>query len=232
MKEGGVASGRPTFRQRHAVPAGLCAAATIHLLIGPFNRSVVGLPMPFRPVIGYYLQTGVISMRIRPSLRLARAAMVCALAVGLGAASNAWSQSLIRGAVDHLQQQPRPAGQPCVAAADRRNAGPGRRQLAAEGHAVARVQQDRAGLDFHPVRAPTYYILNGRFTTLASGPAAVPRRQDGGRHQGGPGQHPGAAGARSPTPSRTSCWQAVDLLRRPGARTSASSMRARTTCGC
>ena len=34
-------------------------------------------------------------MRIRPSLRLARAAAVCALAVGLGAASNAWSQSLI-----------------------------------------------------------------------------------------------------------------------------------------
>ena len=35
-------------------------------------------------------------MRIRPSLRLARAAMVCALAVGLGAASDAWSQSLIQ----------------------------------------------------------------------------------------------------------------------------------------
>src|ERR1700704_3234123 len=34
-------------------------------------------------------------MRIRPSLRLARAAVVCALAVGLGAAPNAWSQSLI-----------------------------------------------------------------------------------------------------------------------------------------
>jgi len=34
-------------------------------------------------------------MRIRPSLRLARAAAVCALAVGLGTASNAWSQSLI-----------------------------------------------------------------------------------------------------------------------------------------
>ena len=35
-------------------------------------------------------------MRIRPSLRLARTAMVCALAVGLGTASNAWSQSLIQ----------------------------------------------------------------------------------------------------------------------------------------
>ena len=35
-------------------------------------------------------------MRIRPSLRLARTASVCALAVGLGAAPNAWSQSLIQ----------------------------------------------------------------------------------------------------------------------------------------
>ena len=34
-------------------------------------------------------------MRIRPSLRLARAAVVCALAVGLGAASDARAQSLI-----------------------------------------------------------------------------------------------------------------------------------------
>ena len=34
-------------------------------------------------------------MRIRPSLRLARATAVCALAAGLVAASNAWSQSLI-----------------------------------------------------------------------------------------------------------------------------------------
>ena len=34
-------------------------------------------------------------MRIQPSLRLARAVSVCALAFGLGAA-NAWSQSLIQ----------------------------------------------------------------------------------------------------------------------------------------
>src|SRR5687767_16038590 len=34
-------------------------------------------------------------MRIRPSLRLARAAAACVVAAGLGAASNAWSQSLI-----------------------------------------------------------------------------------------------------------------------------------------
>ena len=42
-------------------------------------------------------------MRIRPSLRLARAAAVCALAVGLGTAPKAWSQSLIEALGDrHL----------------------------------------------------------------------------------------------------------------------------------
>ena len=132
-------------------------------------------------------------MRIRPSLRLARAATVCALAVGLGAASNAWSQSLIQALCDHLQQQPRPAGQPRVAAPDRRNAGAGRRQLAAEGDALARVQQGRAGFDPHPHPADVLHPERP-LHDAANGPAAVPRRQDGGRHQGRPGQHPGATG--------------------------------------
>ena len=105
-------------------------------------------------------------MRIRPSLRLARAAAVCVLAAGLGAASNAWSQSLIEALSTTYNSNPDLLASRALLRQTDEIAGPGRRQLAAEGHALARVQQDRAGFVSDPDDADASYILNGRFTTL------------------------------------------------------------------
>ena len=149
MKEGGMASGRPLFdaarrpcralRRRHGSPF-------------DGDRGTVSS----RTTNAVHTSARVLStdggnlMRIRPSLRLARTAAVCALAVGLGAASNAWSQSLIQALSTTYNSNPDLLASRALLRQTDEIAGPGRRQLAAEDHALARVQQGRAGLDFHP----------------------------------------------------------------------------------
>src|ERR1700704_1975673 len=132
-------------------------------------------------------------MRIRPSLRLARAAAVCALAVGLGAAPNAWSQSLIQALSTTYNSNPDLLASRAIL----------RQTDETLAQAVANwrprvtlsIEYNKVELDSFPIiRQPSFFILNGRFTTAPPVPAAVPQRPDGGGHQGRPGQHPGAAG--------------------------------------
>ena len=78
--------GPSAVRRRDAASAGFRAAAALHFLIVSVSGQLWGLPIAVPPVIGSMTYEGS-SMRIRPSLRLACAAAVCALAVGLGAAS-------------------------------------------------------------------------------------------------------------------------------------------------
>lgn len=106
-------------------------------------------------------------MRIRPSLRLARAAAVCALAAGLGTAQQAWSQSLIEALSTTYNSNPdllasrallRQTDETLAQAVA--NWRP-RVSLSVE---YNKLEQDtfRAGNVF----VPTKYLLNGRFTTL------------------------------------------------------------------
>lgn len=104
-------------------------------------------------------------MRIRPSLRLARAAGVCALLAGLGVASTASSQSLIEALSTTYNSNPDLlAARAVLRQTDE--------QLA---QAVANwrpritlsVEYNKVEQDQYSVRsAPTFYFLNGRFTTL------------------------------------------------------------------
>jgi TolC family type I secretion outer membrane protein len=104
-------------------------------------------------------------MRIRPSLRLARAAAVCGLAIGLGTASNAWSQSLIEAMSTTYNSNP----DLLASRALLRQTDEGLAQAVANwrpritlSSEFNKVEQDQI-----PIRsAPTYFILNGRFTTL------------------------------------------------------------------
>ena len=105
-------------------------------------------------------------MRIRPSLRLARAAAVCALATGLGAAQEAWSQSLVEALSTTYNSNPdllasrallRQTDESLAQAVA--NWRP-RVSLSVEWN---RVVQDsyRSATAF-----PTHYVLPGRLTTL------------------------------------------------------------------
>src|SRR4029450_13190869 len=107
-------------------------------------------------------------MRIRPSLRLARAAAVCALAAGLGAASNAWSQSLIEALSTTYNGNPDLLASRALlrqtdetlaqAIANWRPRG----TLSVEFNKVEQYIYRQGG---SPV-VPPQFFLNGRFTTL------------------------------------------------------------------
>ena len=159
-------------------------------------------------------------MRIRPSLRLACAAAACALALGLAAASPVRAQSLIEALSTTYNSNPDLLAQRALlrqtdetlaqAVANWRP----RVSLSVEYNKIEHelaVRAVRAGHLLRPER-PDHAAVGD--------PADLPRRQDGGRHQGGAGQHPGPARAARRTPSRTVLLQAAnsyaDLLRDVG----------------
>ncbi len=104
-------------------------------------------------------------MRIRPNLRLARATAVCALVAGLGAASNAWSQSLIEALSTTYNSNPDLlAGRALLRQTD---------ELLAQAVANWRprvtlsVEYNKIEQDQYPIRStPSFFFLNGRFATL------------------------------------------------------------------
>ena len=104
-------------------------------------------------------------MRIRPNVRLARAATVCALAVGLGAASSARSQSLIEALSTTYNSNPDLlASRALLRQTDETLA-----QAVANWRprVTLSLEYNKIEQDSLPVvRAPTYFLLNGRFTTL------------------------------------------------------------------
>ncbi len=112
-------------------------------------------------------------MRIRPSLRHARSAVACVLAVGLGGASNAWSQSLIEALSTTYNSNPDLLASRAIL----------RQTDETLAQAVANwrprvtlsVEYNKVELDSirptSPVTGPagttaTYFSLNGKFTTL------------------------------------------------------------------
>ena len=104
-------------------------------------------------------------MRIRPSMRLARAAMVCALAAGLGAAPAARSQSLIEALSTTYNSNPDLlAGRALLRQTDETLA-----QAVANWRPriTLSLEYNKVEADSYPIsRAPTFFILNGKFTTL------------------------------------------------------------------
>src|SRR5258708_28019480 len=105
-------------------------------------------------------------MRIQPSLRLARAASVCALAFGLGAAPNAWSQSLIQALSTTYNSNP----DLLASRALLRQTDESLAQAVANWRpkVTLNVEVNRIEADSLPVvRANTYFSLSGRTTLLA-----------------------------------------------------------------
>src|SRR4030095_14310962 len=105
-------------------------------------------------------------MRIRPSLRLARAAAVCVFAAGLGAASNAWSQSLIEALSTTYNSNP----DLLASRALLRQTDESLAQAVANWRPRLTLSVEWNKLEQDSYRSatafPTSYILNGRFTTL------------------------------------------------------------------
>ena len=104
-------------------------------------------------------------MRIRPTLRLARAAAVCALAAGLGAAPNAWSQSLIEALSTTYNSNPDLlAGRALLRQTDESLA-----QAVSNWRPriTLSLEYNKVEQDSYSIRAaPTFFFLNGKFTTL------------------------------------------------------------------
>src|SRR5215475_1903544 len=104
-------------------------------------------------------------MRIRPSLRLARAAVVCALAAGLGGIPTARSQSLIEALSTTYNSNPDLlAGRALLRQTDETLS-----QAVANWRPriTLSVEYNKIEADSYPViRQPTFFILNGRITTL------------------------------------------------------------------
>jgi outer membrane protein len=105
-------------------------------------------------------------MRIRPSLRLARAAAVCALAAGLGAAPEASSQSLIEALSTTYNSNPDLlASRALLRQTDETLA-----QAVANWRPRVTLSLEWNKLEQDSYRSatalPTAYLLNGRFTTL------------------------------------------------------------------
>jgi TolC family type I secretion outer membrane protein len=104
-------------------------------------------------------------MRIRPSLRLARAAVVCALAAGLGGVPTARSQSLIEALSTTYNSNPDLlAGRALLRQTDETLS-----QAVANWRPriTLSVEYNKIEADSYPViRQPTFFILNGRITTL------------------------------------------------------------------
>src|SRR5215510_10925330 len=104
-------------------------------------------------------------MRIRPRLRLARAAAVCAVASGFGAASNAWSQSLIEALSTTYNSNP----DLLAARALLRQTDESLAQAVANWRprVTLSLEYNKIEQDSYSIRtAPTFFFLNGRFTTL------------------------------------------------------------------
>jgi len=104
-------------------------------------------------------------MRIRPIVRLARAAVVCALAAGLGAAPAARSQSLIEALSTTYNSNPDLlAGRALLRQTDETLA-----QAVANWRPriTLSLEYNKVEADSYPIaRANSFFILNGRFTTL------------------------------------------------------------------
>lgn len=104
-------------------------------------------------------------MRIRPRLRHARRAVACALAVGLGGASNAWSQSLIEALSTTYNSNP----DLLASRALLRQTDESLAQAVSNWRprVTLNVEFNKLQSNRYPiVTQPTYYFLNGRFTTL------------------------------------------------------------------
>src|SRR4030095_4707560 len=104
-------------------------------------------------------------MRIRPSLRLARATAVCALAVGLGAASHAWSQSLIEALSTTYNSNP----DLLASRALLRQTDESLAQAVANWRPriTLSLEDNKVEQDSYPIpTTPSFFILNGKFTTL------------------------------------------------------------------
>src|SRR5260221_3897466 len=105
------------------------------------------------------------SMRIRPSLRLARAAAVCALAVGLGTAQNVWSQSLIEALSTTYNSNP----DLLASRALLRQTDESLAQAVSNWRprVTLSLEYNKIESDSYSIRtAPTFFFLNGKFTTL------------------------------------------------------------------
>src|ERR1044072_5939711 len=104
-------------------------------------------------------------MRIRPSLRFARAAAVCALAAGLAVASTARSQSLIEALSTTYNSNPDLlAGRALLRQTDETLA-----QAVANWRprVTLSLEDNKLEWGWYPIRTtPTFFSLNGRFTTL------------------------------------------------------------------
>src|SRR5579862_418722 len=104
-------------------------------------------------------------MRIRPGLRLARAAALCAFTSGLGVTQNAKAQSLIQALATTYNSNPDLlAGRALLRQTDESLA-----QAVANWRPriTLSLEYNKVDQDSIPIRTlPTYYILNGRFTTL------------------------------------------------------------------
>ena len=105
-------------------------------------------------------------MRIRPSMRLARAAAVCALAAGVGAAQPAWSQSLIEALSTTYNSNP----DLLASRALLRQTDEGLAQAVANWRPRITLSVEWNKLEQDTYRAalavPTHYLLNGRYTTI------------------------------------------------------------------
>jgi TolC family type I secretion outer membrane protein len=105
-------------------------------------------------------------MRIRPDLRLARAAILCAVAAGSGAAGSAQAQSLIEALSTTYNSNPDLlAGRAILRQTDESLA-----QAVANWRprVTLSVEYNKIEQDSYPIiRSPTFYVLNGRFTTLS-----------------------------------------------------------------
>ena len=155
------------------------------------------------------------SMRIRPSLRLARAAAVCALAAGLGAASNAWSQSLIEALSTTYNSNP----DLLASRALLRQTDESLAQAVANWRPRITLSLEYNKIEQDSLSDPDdadLLLPERQVHDAADGPADLPRRQDRLGDQDGPGQHPGPArGARRHRAERAAGRRHV--LRRPGA---------------
>src|SRR6201987_4987703 len=104
-------------------------------------------------------------MRIRPSVRLARATAVCALAAGLGAASNAWLQSLIEALSTTYNSNPDLlASRALLRQTDETLA-----QAVSNWRPriTLSLEYNKVEADSFRISSPnTFFILNGKFTTL------------------------------------------------------------------
>ena len=132
-------------------------------------------------------------MPVRPGLRLARAAAVCALAAGVGVATAARSQSLIEVLSTTYNSNPDLLAARALLRQTDETLAQAVANWRPQNHAVGGIQQARAGFLSTATSAEPTIRVEWALHDAADHPTALSRRQDGGRHQGCPGQHPGAA---------------------------------------